>query len=316
MQLVREPTRNQNILDLVTSDIVDRLIIGDCFSDHRSLSFRILCSPYVQRKSQKLLYSYSKTDWTHLKSLLSYIPWSCAFFDDDYNRTCWKDLLFTAMDQCIPLCQSKRKSNAPWITKDLIKLCRKKKSLYNKARKSANPALWEKYRKLNNAVKRECNQARWTYINNMASDLNFSGDSKPFWNYVKRKRNGTNNLVSLNVGDEVLTDVSSIDNSLNSYFSSVLITVDLANTLSLEPTVCEKPDVISCTAGKVMKYLKSFKQNKSPGPDCISPVTLRSCASELCPSISYLVNKSSVPVWAFALRLEVSRYRSTPQKKF
>ena len=54
-QLVREPTRNQNILDLVIStspDIVDRLLVGDCFSDHRSLSFRILCSPYVQRKSR------------------------------------------------------------------------------------------------------------------------------------------------------------------------------------------------------------------------------------------------------------------------
>ena len=296
-QLVREPTRNQNILDLVIStspDIVDRLLVGDCFSDHRSLSFRILCSPYVQRKSQKLLYSYSKTDWTHLKSLLSYIPWSCAFFDDDidYNWSCWKDLLFTAMDQCIPLCQSKRKSNAPWITKVLIKLCRKKKSLYSKARKSANPVLWEKYRKLNNAVKRGCNQARWTYINNMASELDFSGDSKPFWNYVKRKRNGTNNLVSLNVGDEVLTDDSSIASSLNSYFSSVFTTEDLANMPSLEPTVSEKLDVISCTSGEVMKCLKSLKPNKSPGPDRISPVILRSCASELAPSISYLVNKS------------------------
>ena len=164
-------------------------------------------------------------------------------------------MLFTAMDQCIPLCQSKRKSNAPWITTDLIKLCRKKKSLYSKARKSANPVLWEKYRKLNNAVKRECNQARWTYINNMASELDFSGDSKPFWNYIKRKRNGTNNLVSLNVGDEVLTDDSSIASSLNSYFSSVFTTEDLAHMPSLEPTVSEKLDVISCTSGEVMKCL-------------------------------------------------------------
>ena len=41
-----------------------------------------------------------------------------------------------------------------------------------------------------------------------------------------------------------------------------------------------------------MKCLKSLKPNKSPGPDRISPVILRSCASELAPSISYLVNKS------------------------
>ena len=50
--------------------------------------------------------------------------------------------------------------------------------------------------------------------------------------------------------------------------------------------------VISCTSGEVMKCLKSLKPNKSLGPDRISPVILRSCASELAPSISYLVNKS------------------------
>ena len=121
----------------------------------------------------------------------------------------------------------------------------------------------------------------------MVSDLNFNGVSKPFWNYVKRKRNGTNNLVSLNVGEEVFTNDSSIASSLNSYFSSVFTTEDLANTPSLEPTVCEKLDVISCTSGELMKYLKSLEPNKSPGPDCISPVILRSCASELAPSISY-----------------------------
>ena len=50
-----------------------------------------------------------------------------------------------------------------------------------------------------NVVKRECNLARWTYINNMASDIAVSGNSKPFWNYIKSKRNGTNTLVSLRV---------------------------------------------------------------------------------------------------------------------
>ena len=113
-QLVSEPTRNQNILDLLITtspDIIDRLVVGDCFSDHNSLSFEILRSPYTQRKSRKCFYSYGKTDWAHLKMLLAWIPWSCAFFDDDieYNWSCWKDLLFTAMDECIPVRRGKKK---------------------------------------------------------------------------------------------------------------------------------------------------------------------------------------------------------------
>ena len=49
-----------------------------------------------------------------MRSLLSYIPWDCVFLDDDINQNwaCWKDLLFTAVDEC----------NAPWITKELIAL--------------------------------------------------------------------------------------------------------------------------------------------------------------------------------------------------
>ena len=44
-QLVSEPTGNHNILDLLITtspDIIDRLVVGDCFSDHNSLSFEIL----------------------------------------------------------------------------------------------------------------------------------------------------------------------------------------------------------------------------------------------------------------------------------
>ena len=126
----------------------------------------------------------------------------------------------------------------------------------------------------------------------MASELDVSGDSKPFCNYVKRKINVTNNLVSLNDGDEVLTDDSSIASSLNSYLSSVFTSGNLANMPSFENAVYEKLDVISCTSGEVTKYLKSLKPNKFPGSDSISPVILRSGALELAPSISYLVNKS------------------------
>lgn len=61
---------------------------------------------------------------------------------------------------------------------------------------------------------------------------------------------------------------------------------------SLEPLVCEKLNYISCTTEEILKHLKSLKTNKSPGPDRISPVILKSCAFELAPSISFLVNKS------------------------
>lgn len=71
--------------------------------------------------------------------------------------------------------------------KELIVLCKKKKSLYNRARRSNTTAIWEKYRQLNNSVKKLCNTARWSYIKKLALDLQENDKPKPFWNFVKSK---------------------------------------------------------------------------------------------------------------------------------
>ena len=90
-QLVKEPTRESNILDLVLTpslpDSITDLYIVEPFSDHNSINFSLSGKPYVQRKSQRLFYCYGKADWDHLRSLLSYIPRDCVFFDDNINQT-------------------------------------------------------------------------------------------------------------------------------------------------------------------------------------------------------------------------------------
>lgn len=296
-QLINEPTRDSNILDLVLTtspDLVNHLFIGEPFSDHNSISFLLSGTPYVKRKSQKLLYCYGKADWDHLRSLLSYIPWHCAFFDSDINHNwaCWKDLLFTAVDECIPKRKNRRRSNAPWITKELIVLCKKKKSLYNRAHRSNTTATWEKYRRLNNSVKKLCNTARWSYIKKLALDLQENDNPKPFWNFVKSKRRGTNNLISLKVDGSVLTDDSSIAESMSSYFSSVFTTKDYVNFPTQDCIFDKKLANIDCSVNEVKRHLLKLKPNKSPGPDHIAPCILKSCAPELAPSLTYMVNKS------------------------
>ena len=126
----------------------------------------------------------------------------------------------------------------------------------------------------------------------MALDIAVSENSKPLWYYIKSKRNGTSTLVSLWIGHKELIDDASIASSLNTYFSSVFTTEDFTNLPSLEPLMCEKLNYISCTTEEILKHLKSLKTNKSTCPDRISPVILKSCAFELAPSISFLINKS------------------------
>ena len=201
-QLVKSPTRGNNILDLVlvtSPDTVENISVGAPFSDHNSITFSILASPYVSRKSCKLQYCYAKADWTKLRDLLCYIPWHCAFLDVDIdnNWTAWSDLFFTAIDECIPKRKKSAKRHAPWITNDLIKLCRRKKSLYKKAKKWGRVNDWTEYCALNNSLKKACNSARRQHIQNIAQDLQINGNPKSFWSYVNFIRKGTNDLVAL-----------------------------------------------------------------------------------------------------------------------
>ena len=54
-----------------------------------------------------------------------------------------------------------------------------------------------------------------------AKDLIENENPKPVWNFVKSKRKGTNKLISLKVGNSMLTNYKCIADSMNTYFSKI-----------------------------------------------------------------------------------------------
>ena len=55
-QMVLEPTRGNNILDLVLSNTPDCIYdaeVGEPFSDHNTVSFKINLNPYWQKRTNK-----------------------------------------------------------------------------------------------------------------------------------------------------------------------------------------------------------------------------------------------------------------------
>ena len=133
-QLVKDPTRNGNVLDLVfvtSLDLVYDLKVSLPFSDHNLISMLLSRKSFPERKSQKLNYSFEKADWDHLRILLHYTPWHCAFMDTDIDRlwAAWSDLFLSAVDECIPRRTAKRNSNAPWISGYLSCVEERKRSI-------------------------------------------------------------------------------------------------------------------------------------------------------------------------------------------
>ena len=55
-QVVNLPTRDKNILDLILTmsvDYVQDVEVGDPFSDHNEITFKIDSNPYESRKSRR-----------------------------------------------------------------------------------------------------------------------------------------------------------------------------------------------------------------------------------------------------------------------
>ena len=88
-QLVDEPTRDQNILDLVlttNADLIDNVVncvVGEPFYDHNSITFTLNGALFISRISKKCIYAFNTADWSHLRSLFQYSRWDLTLAGED-----------------------------------------------------------------------------------------------------------------------------------------------------------------------------------------------------------------------------------------
>ena len=113
-----------------TPDLVSNVeVLTDHFnSDHFPVSFNIKLSSGRPRKSVPRKKKINKANFTELNELLKYIPWNCAFLEEDVDF-CFErvnDLVPAAADMCIPTFTVKKEINPPWITRDILNKINKK----------------------------------------------------------------------------------------------------------------------------------------------------------------------------------------------
>ena len=111
--------------------VSDVEVLTDHFnSDLFPVSFNIKLLSGGPRKSvSRKNYNFKKADFTALNELLKYIPWNCAFLEEDVDICTERvtDLLLAAADMCIPTFTVKKKTNPPWITKEILNKIKRKK---------------------------------------------------------------------------------------------------------------------------------------------------------------------------------------------
>ena len=88
----------------------------------------------------------------------------------------------------IPHKMSKSRNDLPWLTPDLKRKCRRKHRLYNQAQKSRKPEHRQRYKDAQKAFQSDLKKSHWQYINNILCTSLEEGNSKPFYRYVRSKK--------------------------------------------------------------------------------------------------------------------------------
>ena len=98
------------------------------------------------------------------------------------------------------------RENQPWLSKSLLAPIRKKPYLYNKAKRTNKADLWAKYKLCKRQTQRAIRSARWSFLKNKLSESLEQKNSKPFWRYIKSKRQNGNGVSPLKENGQLHSD--------------------------------------------------------------------------------------------------------------
>src|SRR6218665_3513513 len=316
-QHVMEPTRGDNILDLVlTSDenMIENVSVGEHFntSDHQVARLGLIMEQTQEVKTYVKRPNFFKADYDLVRNKLKEKNLESTVRGMEMNEA-WKKCNGIMREIIEKNITNYKRTNRrrPWVTREV----QKKRSAKHKA--------WKKFCKLKeeirnglscenearlenlnrNYVKKRnsCNDANRAAIKNFEQKLsrNVKEDSKSFYSYVrsKEKRKERVGPLKKDVGNkEVIVDDEEAAEVLNKYFSSVFTLEDLGNIPEPKQTCLSSENGLTWiifTKENVVEQLKRLKTDKSPGIDELHPKFLHEVREEIGEVLAQIFNKSN-----------------------
>ena len=193
----------------------------------------------------------------------------------------FKMKLFVSLDKNIPSKQIKGNKNIPWIRRKEKKMIKKKQRLYKQAKKHNK---WTNYRAYQKECKRHLRKAESDYINKNIIEGLENNSTKPYWRYIKSKRQDSCGIAPLKKGTQLISDSKGKANLLLQQFKSVF-TQTTDTTLPSTKIQCKnkiKPIIIK-QEGLDKLLSKVNPSTSSSGPDNIPKRIIKECAIQLAP---------------------------------
>ena len=296
-QHVREPTRGENILDLIL--ITEEHMIEDTTilpplsnSDHNVISFSLIVEERLSDDSTVRIVGYNKADWEGIRDVLGRVEWDEWLTDKattEENLETFTNILESAC-KGIPTRKKTRRKRSVWMNRKARKAIRKKTKTWKKYRQTGNAEDHDRYRKALYMATKTVKTAKGDFEIKFAAEI--KNDSKSFFSYARSKLRTKEQIGPLrDTNGNLIEEPKLMAILLNEFFSSVFTTEDLTNIPSLECQVELMAD-ITIGAAEVQRKLQDLRTGKAPGADLVHPRLLKELAVQVAYPLAIIFQQS------------------------
>ncbi len=298
-QFVQQPTRKENILDLVFSS--DESLISDVeilppfsTSDHSSVSVSLnLPFEAGMAKHDVLIHNYHKADYNNIVAELEACRWEDlkhSSYTVDEAWTFFRHKLQTLIEIFVPL-TSKKEIDKPWSNK-CKKAHNKQRKLYWRMKNAKNMNTERKIQGKYKAAASLSRKIKKTEVADRENKILHNRNSNAFWKFVNSKLRCKDSGPALKKHTgELITESASKSEVFMKYFSSVYQQDDGSLPEITQPTnktLCYidfSPDI-------VYAFLHELPNKFSNGPDGLNPYFLKQIALHVALPLSIIFTKS------------------------
>ena len=301
-QLVNEPTRDGNILDLILStdpNLIKNLKISDLLngSDHLGLEFDIAINSSTSESSTKVI-NFSKTNFNGLRVALKSHNWSSLYEKTDIQDA-WVEFFSQFKELTEQFISYKEKNNncttkPKWWNANIGESINSKRKMWNLFQHTGNINYKFKFQKLRRESKKMIKKCKHKLEAEIVSKI--KSNPKEFYSYVNKKRLSKPTVGPFidNINNEVISDNSAKAEILNNFFSSVFTVEDCSEIPAATPMIDSNTKLgdITITDSDIIEQLRTIKPSSSPGPDLIHPRILKEVGESIINPLKYIFNLS------------------------
>ena len=248
--------------------------------------------PFQVRKPPRKCFLFNKVNWDEMRKAATEVSEHIASQDKsgaDVN-TRWETFqnqLSEATEKYLPSALRSSRPKLPWLSSQLLRLTKKKRRLCNHARRTGN---WSNFKHIQKECKRAFRKAETKFLNNIFTKGLEENNTKPFWKYIKSKKQDNIGVAPLKANGKLVNDSTGKANILAEQFKSVFTKSSTIQSSSLYqyPAIRD----LNITEKGVEKLLRNINPAKAVGPDNIHNRVLKELPTQLAEGLTRIFQKS------------------------